>query len=337
MANRKIAGFEQDNLTSLSVDWAVTGTVTVPSTGRRATNCIRTIGSSKVAIGLPGHNTYHVGFAFLLESATSNLQRIARMPTPSGGLALYRDANGHLSIANEAATVLWTGGSIIAPGVWYYFEWSTYMHFTSGTTAVYINGLGTPDAAVFTGATKYAAGYSDQINQFNWGEASGSNQVNFRVGDFYANDGSGSAPDNARWGDTKVIARLATGDGDLSQLTTITPAAANHEEVDDNGAFDTGTYVYGESGVDLYTFPALDFLTSTIRASSIRVTALKEDASARTVAGTTKSGGVTNTHTAVALGTSYSVVSFLDAVDPDTGVAWTQEGLEAAQFGVTVA
>lgn len=90
---------------------------------------------------------------------------------------------------------------------------------------------------------------------------------------------------------------------------------------------------------DLYGFPALVTTPSTIYGVSVKGFVSKSDSGARTLSINTKSGASDSTGSAPsqALSTTPQWQRTFYDVDPATGVAWTQSGLNAAKSGVSVA
>lgn len=347
MANLLINGFEQDDATSVQRDWSLLAdTITVVNTGRRSTNCVRFRGSGRLSKGFPSTTgTMTFGFALLVEAiptvSTSYIASVTDGTNITMSLAI---TTAGTLVSQSAGATYATGTKVLAPSTWYYIEWVVKVADSGGIAQVYIDGSSTPDLD-FSGDTRFSTNGAN-IQSFAFGSGAGSNAVYCRVGDFYANDDSGSSPDNGRWGDTKVTAIVPNAAGASNTLvskTTGTAAATNVNEVDDPGSSDDdSTYVSGTSGLDLYNFPALGYTAASIRAVCTRITAKKLDASARTVAATVHSGGGGGggsnfVSTAQSIGTSYTVKTFLHPVDPATSTTWTQSNLEAAQFGVTVA
>ncbi len=90
---------------------------------------------------------------------------------------------------------------------------------------------------------------------------------------------------------------------------------------------------------DLYTFSALATTPSAIYGVAVKGFLAKSDSGARTVSLNMKSGSSDSTGSAASQAMSTTNQwqrSFFD-VDPATGVAWTQSGLNAASSGVSVA
>lgn len=337
MANRHKDSVDHDNLASFGLRWIITGsTVSIEATdGRNGRACVRQNGSSNVGLPLTAHATYHIGSAFIPENV-SGTAKVAAITDASGNLHLWLAYNvtGRLQILDSASSVLWTSATSLAPGSENYIEWSTTIHASTGTTAVYINGASTPDATVYTGNTKGPSAAAT-IGLFAWAGESGA--VYWRWHDFYANDGSGSSPDNTRWGDTVVVDDEPDADGTYTDLTVYPSGTAAAALADGTGHDGDATRVYGTSGATTLTFPALGVTALSIRGADIEMIHRRTDGTTRTLACRSISGASEDDTAAVNPGTAYQSTRFPYPVDPDTSAAWVQAELEAAEFGPVIA
>jgi hypothetical protein len=88
---------------------------------------------------------------------------------------------------------------------------------------------------------------------------------------------------------------------------------------------------------DFYGLPALGVTPATIIATTLRAYAQKSDAGTRNVAVRLKSGSATVTSPSPALvPSSFQWLWRTDLVDPNTGAAWSQAAIDAAQIGPVV-
>lgn len=82
-----------------------------------------------------------------------------------------------------------------------------------------------------------------------------------------------------------------------------------------------------------FTFPTTT--GSQVFAVAVQMISRKDDAGTRTIRSITKSGGTTaDDGVDKALSTSYACATGFFPTDPNTGVAWTMSGVNAAEFGV---
>ncbi len=114
------------------------------------------------------------------------------------------------------------------------------------------------------------------------------------------------------------------------------PGAANWMAVSENPPDDNNSYVTDAtvSDQDRYTFPAI--AASQVFAVVVNMRAEKDDAAVRTIRAVTKSGATTadNGSDFALTQNSYADFQGIFETDPNTSAAWTQAGVNAAEFGV---
>jgi hypothetical protein len=114
------------------------------------------------------------------------------------------------------------------------------------------------------------------------------------------------------------------------------PGAANWMAVSEIPPDDNSSYVTDATpgDIDRYTFPSI--AGSTVKAVAVNIRTQKDDAGTRTIRAVTKSAGTTadsGTDFALSL-SSYADFQGVFETDPNTGVAWTTAGVNAAEFGM---
>lgn len=341
MANSVKFTPEKENPASCAEFWTVTGTITTPTTGVRGTENVRMNSQARMLISLDNDDEQHIGFRFTAETLPPATDTICSIFNEFGTsvLELRYTATGKLVIRQiETSADVWASDTTLTPGIPYYIEWSTLSHTSTGTSAVYLNGALTPDAAVWTGDT--SRGGSTILGQFAFGLGTGTATWVFRWEDFYVNNTIGAiTEDNTRWRDTKLTGYLPISDTLQIDLTPL-GAGDNFEEVNDATGNDGDTSeVHGTTGYDLYAFfGSLGYTPLRIHGASLDITGKKTDAGVRDVAANcfsdaTLSGGVT---AAKALGLSYATKQFHFPQNPDTSDTWDVAGLTAAYFGPEV-
>ena len=85
---------------------------------------------------------------------------------------------------------------------------------------------------------------------------------------------------------------------------------------------------------DLYGFANLAVTPTTIFGVQSCITAKKSDAGVRSVKQQVRSGGTDYDGDTTALATDYETHCEIAETDPDTAVAWTESGVNAAELGV---
>ena len=83
---------------------------------------------------------------------------------------------------------------------------------------------------------------------------------------------------------------------------------------------------------EFYNIAPLAYVPVSIVAVQTRAFALKSDAGARTLGIQMKSGTIVST-ASLALSTTAQQITRVDALDPNTGVAWTASGVNAILVG----
>jgi hypothetical protein len=344
-----IAGFEEDDLTSVGREWVLNsaagaGAITMPYEGPRGRKCIKfgNSSNSKIVHSLSNlaATAATVGFRFKVND-------IANGSTTGGAFCrLYANDNRvsfELSLElNNAIKVIddsghsWYGESLLLPNTWYYLEMLVKrQNIDGGSMGVYLNGSTTPDGPLYEGDTMFYTTSSMSQVQFQ-----GMGGLNWWLADVYVLNSISS-----KWGDTKVTARIPDGAGTYSGLSVTAGSTYNYQAVDDGTTDDGISYVYGQSGKDTYTFPALGYTALNIRAASIRHTARVLDATPRTLTTTVRSGvdatplaPADNDHgTLRSLSQNWVVYPFVFENNPRDSNPWTQTDLEAAEFGPKVA
>jgi len=139
-------------------------------------------------------------------------------------------------------------------------------------------------------------------------------------------------------GPHRIDAALPDGDGASSDFVP-QGGGSNYVEVDEQDLDKDTTYV--ESGTsgdrDLYTFP--NFSTtgwSTIKGVQLRVHAKNPDTGTISFSPVAKSGTSETVGESITAQQAYALHGEFFGTDPDTGAAWTQSGINSAEFGFEV-
>jgi hypothetical protein len=114
------------------------------------------------------------------------------------------------------------------------------------------------------------------------------------------------------------------------------PGAANWMAVSERPPDENSSYVTDATvgHIDRYTFPSIS--GSQVFAVAVNIRTEKDDAGTRTIRAAVKSGGTAGDNGsdfALTLNT-YADFQGLLLTDPNTGVAWTASGVNAAEFGI---
>jgi hypothetical protein len=239
------------------------------------------------------------------------LQMLATSSTANFRATLYADSGG-------------TPGALVATGTQ-----------VTGCTTGTANTLPFASGQALTAGTAYWLGYIvDTVAQLAVFEATTVSTLGQRKANTY----SSGAP--------------ATGAGmTLNQVTweiwgNCTGAAGNYSSILGNPANGTGpagdnATINGSTvgAEDLYGFPALPGLVSTVYAVAVKAHVKRSDSGARTVDLHTVSGGTDGTGSAAAQTppTSYGWQTSYFDTDPHTGAAWTATAVNTATHGPRIA
>jgi len=140
-------------------------------------------------------------------------------------------------------------------------------------------------------------------------------------------------------GNRKVVAFYPNGDVSGFTDFTCSSGGTHYALVDENPVNDDTDYVEdGTTGhKDLWDYPSLSGTGSTVSGIEVNTMAKETDARSMTLNTLIKSGTTEDAGTGELVGAaSYRVMRRIAETDPDTGVAWTTGGVNAAQFGIKV-
>lgn len=300
------------------------------TSGPRSGPCLRQNMVASTSFDCATTSEISVGFWMYVETFSAAAATLAAFT--DGGAnqdIVVLNIDGSLSWRrwNSGSTVLLetTSGSIAALG-WYHIGLTLKVDATVGTASIFINGV--EDANFpFAGVTRSVTG-SDDLTSFKFGSASIGGGI-IRIADLYYKTGT-----TAFQGVAKVTGYLPTGDGTFTDLTP--SAGSNYQCVDDATPDDDATTVFGTTGKDTYTHGALDHVPNSILGVKVECIAKDEDASGHILSPYIVSGATNDAGTGSGLGVSYTVIDDVWETDPDTGVAWTEGGFNAAEFGMEI-
>jgi hypothetical protein len=243
----------------------------------------------------------------------------------SGGGDLYFTRNG-----TSIGTVIPPALRITA-GIYYWLEAQIIVHQTLGQLKLYI---GSSLALSLTGLNT-----QNTANQyFNQVTIQGNNSPtlydNYHFWDPSAGDVS-AFPYGEHIIDTKLA--NAVGSNTTWNKGGSTINANNYQQVNEANEDGDTTYVFmsasGAGDIDSYGWATLSESTGTIGTIAINTIARIDDAGPHTYDHYTLSGGSSALSSAITPLSSYDNEQTFQGTDPNTGVAWTIAGRNAAQFG----
>jgi hypothetical protein len=246
----------------------------------------------------------------------------------SGYIKVYRGPSG-------AGTLLGTSASsgLVQINTVFHIEVKAKIDNSVGFVAVRINGV----TAVSVTAVDTQQSSNAYCSRIWYGGGAALSPAYWD--DIYVCDDSGSSPGNDFLGECKAYYLAPNAAGDTTQFTP--SAGSNFQNVDETPSPNDDADYNSSATVgqrDLYNVAALAEAAATIYAARAQVRARKDDAAARSIAVTVKSGATADVDSNnQALTTAYAqYLGEIHTVDPNTGVAWTVSGINAAQVGLDV-
>lgn len=305
------------------------------ATGRTGINCLDWLavsGEVKTKTLPVSGTTAIIGVAIKTTGfgSTSNIIEVYEGSTLH--MAVGIDGSGHLLVLRNTTTLA-TSSSTISTNTWYYVEFKTVIHDSTGTYEVRVDG------STFGGLT--ATGQDTRNGgSGTWDAVALGGFSSGQSDDLYICDGSGSL-NNDFLGDSKVETLLPQTDavaaGSHADFTpsTGTDHGALVDETNPNTSDYNSSSTVGH--IDSYNYPSLT-LTGTIRGVQVSPFHAKTDAGARTVSTMTRvaSTDYVNGGTAISPPTTFGYDTQVFETNPNSGVAWTASDVNSAEFGLKI-
>lgn len=284
--------------------------------------------------------TLHVGFAFYADaSATSSFTQPCLIVFGDSGATqhLWIGYNGSdrkwvARLNNWAGTILATSTATYAGGSWVYVEAMVVVNATTGRVKLNIDGATVID---FTGNTKNG-GTNDSADAIGIGTQAdfGTSGAKMYYDDLYLLNGSGSA-NNTFLGRRTVIACKPTGAGSSTQWASAT--GPNWDNVNDVPPVDA-TYNYDGTSGHRDTYALNDLPTGgTVDGIQVVTRMSMSGSGAVSAKAAVKSGAVVAYGATRVLGATATQYHDVWETDPNTGAAWTADGVNALEAGAEVA
>jgi hypothetical protein len=320
-----------NNLTNFRRKYDVSSTTSGVTSGRfggSAASCQ----NSFFALTLTAQQTRVVGFAFLFNNPTISAGTTLCQFTDSGTnqVDVRLTATGQLQVTRNGTQLGISSANVIVGFTWYYIEFKSKIDPTVGTYEVRVNGV-----TVVSGT---GANTRNTANSSANGVTMGffANTQGQFVDDLYILNTLGSV-NNDFLGECRILLKAPTGDGASTQWAPST--GVNHwANVDDNPPNDDTDYNSDANvgDIDLYTYPAVA-PTGLIAGVQTVMCVRKDDAGTRQLSEVCRSGGTNFVGSGVfTMLSTYLMFREIRETDPATGIAWTQSGVNNAQFGAKV-
>jgi len=331
---RFIDSFDHYATADITKKWNAAPTATINSGGGRyGGNAIRVndVSTGYLRKTLDAQATWIVGFAIMPTAfPTTNTAIFQLLDQGSTQVELRVYSDGTMALTRNGASL--SGGlSTLALriGAWYFIEVKVTIAAAvlANEVQVQVNGELVIDvtAGQQTKQTANASANSIQLAGL---------VPNTSFDDVYICDGTGLVNTDFL-GDCRIYTMLPNGAGDQTDFGVV-GSANNWSAVDDETPDDDATYVYSQTAAqrDLYNLQNLSISGATIYGVQTVLDCRKDDAGARTVAATIKTGGTIYDGSAFSPGTTYQFYTETREVNPFTAVAWTDTDLTSLQAGV---
>jgi hypothetical protein len=339
MAMLLIEGFDQydDDAEIQRGGWtgsfsSINSSTTVHGTLGRSIQLTSTVSDIRHALPI-STATYVVGTAYRLMNGGPSLNPIF-VTLENGAVqnTLQLKADGEIEARRGTGTILGTStGAGIAQGQFYYIEMKIFLHASTGTVDVWVDG-----ANVLSLTSQNTLQTSNAwIDQLELHGQSTSDPVH---DDVYVLDDSGS-DNTSQLGPVFIELLLPDADGNANNFTRVGGGTNNFEAVDDAAPPDDDTtYNHSATATDqeLYGFAAIAGSVGTVFAVEASALVRKEDAGFREIQLRSRSNVTEVDSPNKAMGVTYRYVNHIYENDPDGGTDWDEAAVNAAQFGIVL-
>jgi len=274
--------------------------------------------------------TIIVGIALKLRLTPLGTRIILRLQEGSTvHVDLRVNTSRQLFVTRNGTQIGSTGATVLAVGAYYFVEFKAFIHDTTGTIDVRINGV-SEISGTSLDTRNAGTPLIDTILLGDNTQNTGSNQ--YDIDDVYVCDIAGSVNNNFL-GDSRVAALLPSGAGTTTQWTP--SAGSNFQNVDDAAPDDDTTYNSETTASDKDTFAMgnLPSTAATVHGIQEGTRHRKDDAGARTLRQVVRSGGVDYEGGDITVLDTYSSTYSIRETNPNTAAAWTSSGIDAMEAG----
>jgi len=283
----------------------------------------------EVGFAVPATQTLILGFGF--NSKTANLAETRVVEFRDGstiGINLRRQTTGEWSIYLGTTHLATTSGEALTYDTWCYVELRVKVDNSAGEYELRVNGSVVLSASS-TDTQPGSNAFTDTIRLV----ATNASGVLLYYDDLYLLDETGST-NNTFLGPVKVETIFPSADSAVD--CTPSTGSDNYALLDDNAANDDTDYVTGAAAdVDLYDYPSVD--SNVIFGLVVNTVCRETDATPLDIVQLAKSGSTTGSSAAETIGSStYVMRKAIFEENPDTSSAWTNSGVNAAQFGFEI-
>lgn len=243
--------------------------------------------------------------------------------------------SGKIRVLNAAGSTIVTDATTLTPNTWTYIEVKIVVG-TSGTVQVKINGA----TEISTATGNFGTSNIDHLSIRN-DTSNSTTALQQDFDDLYVIDPS-VGTDNDFLCTPTITPHITTvypnADGAHSQWTP-NSGSTHYTRVDENAPGPDGDTSYVSDNTvgdrDSYAFGDLSGTVNDIIAVKARAYA-RGDVAGRSIGLVARPGSTDHDGASQAITTSYAMYSEIWETNPDTGVAWAESEVNAAEFGIKV-
>jgi len=241
-----------------------------------------------------------------------------------------QDYGSEIHIYRGNTLIETTSGANIGVNTWQYIEFKVKCHNTNGEYEVKVDGITIASA---TGVDTQAGSnaYHDSV-QFE-----GVSVAYPYWDDLYICDSTGSQ-NNDFLGNQRVSAIFPSGGDVTADWETVVPAGNHYEAVNEEKVDNDSSYIEDDDSGnrDIWNYGSVP-IYGQIQGLQINTDCKETDATDFTLITVIKSGGTEYDDSPQAAGGGdWLTLVRIAELDPDTGVLWTESGINNAAFGVKV-
>lgn len=340
MALRFIDGFDHYTTTAAyAYKYNAYTASAAPGAGRRSGSSaarFANYGSDYLMKTLDDQATWIVGFAYKRDYASNDEKPVLQLRDSTGAVQValsMHSVDGLLRLwRGDQSTLLATSSVALPTGSWNFLELKTTIHDTTGTMELRVNGI---TVATYTGDTKYSSSIGTARSIRISGGVYSSSLYGW-IDDLYICDGTGTTH-NDFLGDCRIDTLYPNGVGSAAQFTP-TGSTTNWENVDDVPSDEDSSYNASDAvgAMDSFVFTDLSALNSTVLGVQANILARKDDAGSRTLRAIARADGANYEGSDLPLGDTYLDQQQIWPINPATAAAWTEEDINATEFGYKV-
>lgn len=323
-----------DHYTTLSEKWdsVITGCSISAGNGRNGDGLFVDSGASHTYVAKSVNNltTVIVGFAMKWASISASANYVLQVEEPTFmHMQIRMDNTGVFSAWRAGSTNIGTASSAVSQNVWTYVEIKITIHDTAGEVTIKLDGTTTVLNLTNVDTRNSGTGI---INSVKLGAASVGSDIYYD--DVYICDTAGTL-NNDFLGDVKVTTLYPNGNGNYSQWAGSDGNSVDNYLLVDEADANTSDYIQSSTVNQKDTFTYQDVgVGATIKGVQICSYVKKSEAGNREVRHVTRVSATDYNSTAQSLGSSYKVIRDIRETDPSTAVAWTEAGINGAEFGI---